>query len=347
MADRYPLVVASGTVQEVADGDNINLSGNGIVNAKAIQVSVGAAASNVVHVSSGTSSFIVSGIGSVGIGTTYAESQLNLVGESIGFPTTIAAGTACFNASKQNLRVEGRTVLGISTDLAPETGIGGCRAGALTVSYDAPAAYNFGADPGDVRRNTSFISLGNTSPVIVCMRNVTTGTFFDWVAEPVTNRLYLYADDVRSAPALSVAMDNKVGFGTTAVTGDTKYYFDGEIRYTDRPSAASVTALGVDSSGIVRESSSSRRFKENIVPYEKGLADIDNLNPVTFNYTGDETTIAGLIAEDVHDAGLTEFVTYEEDNETPKAINYGHMIALMANAIKELKAEVAALKAAQ
>ena len=143
----------------------------------------------------------------------------------------------------------------------------------------------------------------------------------------------------------------RVGIGTSLPSE--RFQVVGTMKYDNRPSAASVTALGVDASGIVRESSSSRRFKENIEVYNKGLADVANLNPVTFNYIGeDDVTLGGLIAEEVHDAGLTEFVIYEEDKETPKAINYGHMIALMTNAVKDLKeeneslrSEIAAIKA--
>lgn len=143
----------------------------------------------------------------------------------------------------------------------------------------------------------------------------------------------------------------RVGIGTSLPSE--RFQVVGTMKYDDRPSAASVTTLGVDASGIVRESSSSRRFKENIEVYTKGLTDVDKLNPVTFNYIGEEdVTLGGLIAEEVHDAGLAEFVIYEEDKETPKAINYGHMMALMTNAVKELKAEndslrseIAAIKA--
>lgn len=143
-----------------------------------------------------------------------------------------------------------------------------------------------------------------------------------------------------------------VGVGTTApntwvgmaATSQRYLHLVGHFKYDDRPSAASVTALGVDADGIVRESTSSRRFKENITPYGKGLADVSNLNPVTFNYIGEEgVTLAGLIAEEVDEAGLGEYVIREE-NGTPKAINYGHMMALMTNAIKELKAENDSLK---
>jgi hypothetical protein len=52
----------------------------------------------------------------------------------------------------------------------------------------------------------------------------------------------------------------------------------------------------------------------------------------------------GLIAEDVHDAGLTEFVQYNDNNE-PDALSYGNMVALCIKAIQELKTELDNAKA--
>lgn len=152
-----------------------------------------------------------------------------------------------------------------------------------------------------------------------------------------------------------------VGIGTTAIMttaagqqwfgGNTGYdsnyraHINGYLRYTKRPSSTSVTTLGVDANGLVRTSSSSRKYKENIQSYGKGLEDVLRLNPVTFNYIHDDDegeynpTLGGLIAEDVHDAGLGEFVVYGNDGTEPESVNYGNMVALMANAIRELKEE--------
>ena len=52
----------------------------------------------------------------------------------------------------------------------------------------------------------------------------------------------------------------------------------------------------------------------------------------------------GLIAEEVHDAGLTEFVAYDKEGR-PDALHYGNMVALLVKAIQELEAKVAALEA--
>ena len=54
-------------------------------------------------------------------------------------------------------------------------------------------------------------------------------------------------------------------------------------------------------------------------------------------------TFGGLIAEEVHAAGLTEFVQYAEDG-TPDALAYGNMVSLCIKALQELKAEFDAYK---
>jgi hypothetical protein len=50
-----------------------------------------------------------------------------------------------------------------------------------------------------------------------------------------------------------------------------------------------------------------------------------------------------LIAEEVHDAGLTEFVQYNDDGE-PDALAYGNMVSLCIKAIQEQQAIITALE---
>ena len=50
-----------------------------------------------------------------------------------------------------------------------------------------------------------------------------------------------------------------------------------------------------------------------------------------------------MIAEDVHDAGLTEFVQYDKDNQ-PDALAYGNMVALCVKSIQELSSKVETLE---
>lgn len=143
---------------------------------------------------------------------------------------------------------------------------------------------------------------------------------------------------------------------------------------------ASAANVFVDSSGNIMRSTSSLRYKRDVRDYQRGLADVMKLRPVLYKglAKGDgETDFAGLIAEEVHEAGLTEFVVYNDvlhpteteevqvdevvDGEivgtktvtrpkvvqakAPDALAYANMVTLAFKAIQELKAENDALRA--
>jgi hypothetical protein len=113
-----------------------------------------------------------------------------------------------------------------------------------------------------------------------------------------------------------------------------KTYFGSATRSNTTSSSANMYMDALN--GEIKRSTSSRRYKTNITNYTKGLDEVLQLQPKTYNdINGDSKEFAGLIAEDVHDLGLNEYVYYNEDNE-PDALGYSHMIALLTNAIKEL-----------
>jgi hypothetical protein len=100
----------------------------------------------------------------------------------------------------------------------------------------------------------------------------------------------------------------------------------------------------VSNTGALYRSTSSRRYKTQIEDAQHGLADILNLRSVTYRAKNDgATTFGGFIAEEVHEAGLSEFVSYKSDGQ-PDALHYGNMVALMAKGIQELSARVVALE---
>jgi hypothetical protein len=136
----------------------------------------------------------------------------------------------------------------------------------------------------------------------------------------------------------------------TVLTLATAFYIDnvGKIycvpTYNNTSGAAA--NMGIDASGTLYRSTSSRKYKTEITSAVHGLADLMKLRSVTYKGTAKmdgDTVFGGLIAEEVHDAGLTEFVQYAEDG-TPDALAYGNMVALCVKAIQELKAELDSLK---
>jgi len=101
----------------------------------------------------------------------------------------------------------------------------------------------------------------------------------------------------------------------------------------------------INSEGLFFRSTSSQRYKNTINDATHGLTELLTLRPVTYKGNNDgDTVFGGLIAEEVHDAGLTEFVQYNDDGE-PDALAYGHMVSLCIKAIQELKAELDSAKA--
>jgi hypothetical protein len=107
----------------------------------------------------------------------------------------------------------------------------------------------------------------------------------------------------------------------------------------------SAANMYVDSNGTFFRSTSSLKYKKEVRDYDKGLNEVMQLQPKYYKGKDDgDIQFAGLIAEDVHDLGLTEFVQYADD-KTPDALAYPNMITLLTKAIQELKADNDSLKA--
>ena len=101
----------------------------------------------------------------------------------------------------------------------------------------------------------------------------------------------------------------------------------------------------IQSDGAFYRSTSSKRYKNTIEDATHGLTELLKLRSVTYKGNNDgDIILGGLIAEEVHDAGLTEFVQYNDDDE-PDALSYGNMVSLCIKAIQELSAKNDALEA--
>jgi len=147
------------------------------------------------------------------------------------------------------------------------------------------------------------------------------------------------------------ASAESLGIGTASPS--TKLDVSGGFNATDSIQSLGVynntTGTGanlvVDSGGGFARSTSSLRYKNTVNDATHGLTELLALRPVTYKGNNDgDTVFGGLIAEEVHDAGLTEFVTYNEDGE-PDALAYGNMVSLCIKAIQEQQATITALEA--
>jgi trimeric autotransporter adhesin len=110
---------------------------------------------------------------------------------------------------------------------------------------------------------------------------------------------------------------------------------------------ANATNMHILAAGNIVRSTSSRKYKTDIQGADHGLDELMQLRSVTYKGTGNHDSdqlLGGLIAEEVHDAGLTEFVQYNDDGE-PDALAYGNMVSLCIKAIQEQQATITALTA--
>ena len=126
------------------------------------------------------------------------------------------------------------------------------------------------------------------------------------------------------------------------------YYSHGSLTWALPPVASKTTAASANvqissTSGALFRSTSSLRYKNTVNDATHGLDELLTLRPVTYkgNNDGDEV-FGGLIAEEVHDAGLTEFVEYD-DQDRPDALRYANMVSLCIKAIQEQQATITAL----
>ena len=109
-----------------------------------------------------------------------------------------------------------------------------------------------------------------------------------------------------------------------------------------RTTIGSFTSTGLAVTGTISESSSIK-IKENIDPIIGALDSIVKLNGVTYDrIDGTAKKRAGLIAEQVND--ILPNIVQKDDKGNPLAIQYTNIIAYLIESIKELKAEIDALK---
>lgn len=84
------------------------------------------------------------------------------------------------------------------------------------------------------------------------------------------------------------------------------------------------------------------RTKENVETIENGLEIVESLRGVYYNKIGEEDRKVGVIAQETEEV-LPEVVM--TDQEGMKSVDYGKMVGVLIEAIKDLKAEVEELKA--
>ncbi|OGK37318.1 hypothetical protein A3F03_04340 [Candidatus Roizmanbacteria bacterium RIFCSPHIGHO2_12_FULL_41_11] len=153
------------------------------------------------------------------------------------------------------------------------------------------------------------------------------------------------SDTPTAGTSLYLQYGGNVGIGTT--NPQRKLEVNGSIRMGALITGAG-TAVAVyrDVNGDLADSTSSIRYKDEVIPYESVLDRVLSLQAVRFNW-GQNTSTPGLgdfgmIAEQVN-TYLPDLVTYEADGVTPHGLKYEKMGVFAIKAIQEQQVKLTAL----
>lgn len=285
----------------------------------------------------------------VGVGTTAPGADVDVQGTGTQLlETRFSADTS---GSQLYLRKSRGAAVGTNTIVTSGDQLGGIYfSGANGTGYDAAAAINgySGGTPGasgDMPGELRFFTCADGSASLTeRMRIIANGNVGIGATPDATFRLHVVGSDSTSSNAAFVVR-NSATTGLFSVRNDGAMNFGGAAASPYNDTTASAANLFVQSDGYVKRSTSSLRYKTDVIDYNKGLSDVLALRPVYYKGINDGSTqFAGLIAEEVDAQGLSEFVVYNNENE-PDALHYGNMVALAFKAIQELNAKVELLEA--
>jgi hypothetical protein len=137
-----------------------------------------------------------------------------------------------------------------------------------------------------------------------------------------------------------ISESNVIRIGTQGSSAgqQTSCYIAGIAGVTVANSAAVLINTATGQLGTV---SSSRRYKENIVPMEDYSSKILELEPVQFNYIGFDEPCVGLIAEDVNES-IPSLVVHKDNK--PETVKYHDLPVFLLNEIKKLNQRIISLE---
>jgi hypothetical protein len=263
-----------------------------------------------------------------GEGTLYSNttaSNNTAVGYQAGYSNTTGTVNVAMGsyALYSNTTANANTALGYQAGYAVTTSISNTFIG-YTAGYNTTGSYNTFVGSGVGVYGAGFF--------------VTTGSKNTIIGGYTGNGGGL---DIRTASNYIVLSDgdgNPRGYWTTSGTL--------VIPQTYNDTTANAANVQIDSSGVLRRSTSALKYKQDVRDIE--AIDINLLRGVRYKSkcVGDDQTKDhfGIVADEADAAGITELVNYGAEGEV-EGFQYERLTVVLLKAIQELKAEVDSLKA--
>lgn len=157
-------------------------------------------------------------------------------------------------------------------------------------------------------------------------------------------RLYVKGSTTGNG-AFQYYSENSAGTACFGIRDDGGFYTGDAALSPYNLTTAAAANVVVAADQYLYRSTSSARYKKNIVDYDRGLDAVMSLRPVYYegkNEIDSGKRFAGFIAEEVYAAGLDEFVVLDEDKK-PDALHYGNMTALLVRALQDAAQQIDSL----
>jgi hypothetical protein len=166
------------------------------------------------------------------------------------------------------------------------------------------------------------------------------------LGNPAATNLALDGDEIqaRNGTAASLISINRLGGNVDIGTTTRGLGIDGSLVWANgvydnvlSTSFRSVFVSNTDTRNKLGYVPSSRTLKKNIQPLRYTAEQILSIQPVEFHYktqNNQDAKNAGFIAEDLHEAGLTAFVSYDE-NGKPAAVHYEFFAVALQQLVRD------------
>ena len=341
------------------DGTEIDLSSGNLTLDVAGDINLDADGGDVNFKDGGTSiGYLSNSSGTLLLGVNTSDADFKVQGNDGGSTINALtidmseAGAATFNAG-----VTVANSIQFGSDAQTKVAGAGSSDVDLLVSGDTNIRFETGTNEQMRIDSSGNVGIGTTSPTqpLSISANGANGLFLVRDEGDAADSCRLFFDSSNTRYAL-FAKDGVLSIrsgGTPGSSSGTE-----RVQFTvNGINSAAVAANGTVSAANLfisggnnfQKSSSSSRYKTDITDSTRGLSDVMKMRSVTYKGINDgDRFFGGLIAEEVHDAGLIEYVDYRQDddgNDIPEGVHYGHMVALAFKAIQELKTELDAEKA--
>jgi hypothetical protein len=302
------------------------MGANQFINSSGTRTYISTAVASLYEQNSGQHRFYTAPSGTAGNAITFTQAMTLNASGNLGLGTTSPSDTSSYGRALDIQSSTGAAIYLRDSD-GPTTSYGVV---AYDASIDSLTLGSITASTGIIR----LIAAGSERARIDSSGNLCVGV------TSATTGSRLAIKGVGSTGATYNIYSTNSSSNVVFATEDGGQFYTGTLSGSPyNNTTGSAANMVVTAGGVLQRSTSSLKYKKNVQDATHGLADVLKLRAVTYEGKSESDAgkiFGGLIAEEVHEAGLTEFVQYAEDG-TPDALSYGNMVSLAFKAIQEMK----------